>query len=129
MSKEHLENEEMNNAAAAAKASASTENGAADAAPDAPNMQGYTVVDVDDKLRQLFDEIFNDDFMKANTNFDNFEGFKYSSAVIVNWTTDQMIYADYLMDGFVRESTRFQSWDEMVKTAADERFAIPGKDK
>lgn len=35
-----------------------------------------------------------------------------------------MVYAQLLMDNFVKESTRFHSWDEMVKTAADQKFGI-----
>ena len=81
-------------------------------------MQGYVYVEVNDKLRQLLNTIFTDEFMKANTNFENFEGFQYSSAVITNWKSDHM------MDNFVKESTRFHSWDEMVKTAADQKFGI-----
>ncbi len=86
---------------------------------------GYVYVNMDDRTRTLLGEIFTDEFMQANTSFDNFEGFQYSSAVITNWKSDRMVYAKLLMDGFVRESTRFSSWDEMVKTAADERFGKP----
>ena len=85
-------------------------------------MQGYVYVDMDEKTKWLLAEIFTDEFMKENTNFDNFEGFQYSSAVIANWKSDRMVYAKLLMDNFVQESTRFQSWDEMVMAAADARF-------
>lgn len=85
-------------------------------------MNGYECVDMNDKLRKLLDMIFTDDFIKKNTNFENFKSFRYSSAVIANWDADQMIYSRVLMDHFVNESTRFKTWDEMVRTAADERF-------
>ena len=85
-------------------------------------MEGYVYVNMDDGLRGLLAEIFTDEFMRKNTNFENFEGFQYSSAVIVNWNAEKMVYAQLLMDNFVKESTRFSSWDEMVKTATDERF-------
>ena len=85
-------------------------------------MDGYVVVEVDAKLRSLLETIFTDEFMKKYTNFDNFEGFQYSSAVITNWKADQMVYAKLLMDNFVQESTKFNSWDEMVQVAADEKF-------
>lgn len=85
-------------------------------------MDGYVYVEVDDKLRSLLHTIFTDDFMQENTNFHNFEGFQYSSAVITNWKSDHMVYAKLLMDNFVKESTQFSSWDEMVKVAADARF-------
>ena len=85
-------------------------------------MDGYVVVEVDAKLRNLMETIFTDEFMKEYTNFDNFEGFRYSSAVITNWNADQMVYAQLLMDSFVQESTKFSSWDEMVQVAADLKF-------
>ena len=60
--------------------------------------------------------------MEENTNFSSFEGFQYSSAVITNWKADKMVYAQLLMDNFVKESTRFSSWEEMVHAAAEQRF-------
>ncbi|MCR5468339.1 MAG: hypothetical protein K6F37_05195 [Lachnospiraceae bacterium] len=90
-------------------------------------MEGYVYVEVDEKLRHLLNEIFSDEFMQENTNFSNFEGFQYSSAVITNWKSDQMVYAKLLMDNFVKESTRFESWDEMVMAATDAKFGKPKK--
>ena len=85
-------------------------------------MDGYVYVDMDEDFRKLLERIFNDEFMKKHTNFDNFEGFKYSSAVIANWNAEKMVYAQLLMDNFVKESTEYSSWEEMVKAAADEAF-------
>ncbi len=85
-------------------------------------MDGYVAVEMDEEFRNLLQTIFTDEFMKENTNFENFEAFQYSSAVIANWKAEQMVYAKLLMDGFVQESTRFQTWDEMVMAAADARF-------
>lgn len=85
-------------------------------------MDGYVSVEMDEKFRLLLQTIFTDEFMKANTNFENFEAFQYSSAVIANWKADKMIYAQLLMDGFVQESTKFKSWEEMVRAATDARF-------
>ena len=82
-------------------------------------MEGYVYVDMDQKLRNLLNAIFTDEFMEENTNFSNFEGFQYSSAVITNWKADKMVYAQLLMDNFVKESTRFSSWEEMVHAAAE----------
>lgn len=86
---------------------------------------GYAYVEMDEKLRKILDMIFDDSFMQENTNFENFEAFQYSSAVITNWKSDQMVYAKLLMDGFVKESTRFETWDEMVRAAADAKFGAP----
>lgn len=85
-------------------------------------MQGYVTVEMDEELRKLLDTIFTNEFMQENTNFENFEAFKYSSAVIANWNKERMVYAQLLMDGFVKESTKFETWDEMVRAAADARF-------
>lgn len=73
-------------------------------------------------LVRLLEDIFTDAFMREHTRFDSFEGFRYSSAVMVNWTADTLIYSRLLPDSFVRESTQFASWDEMVRAAAEARY-------
>lgn len=85
-------------------------------------MAGYVSVEMDARLRELLEEIFDEAFMRANTNFDSFEAFRYSSAVIADWNAPRMVYAELLMDGFVRESTRFASFAEMVQAAADAKY-------
>lgn len=75
----------------------------------------------DDK--KLLAEIFTDEFMQAKTNFKTFEGFQFSSAVFVNWKSDIMVYNEEVLDNFVRESTKFSSWEEMVCVAVDQAFA------
>lgn len=85
-------------------------------------MEDYVFVPADARFRSLLEQIFTEDFMCKNTNFKSFEAFKYSSAVITNWNADQMVYSKILLDGFVRESTRFTTWDEMVIEATDEKF-------
>lgn len=82
----------------------------------------FQYVDYPQELKNLMVQIFDDAFMQANTRFQSFEGFRYSSAVFVNWNSDQLIYDDALLDRFVQESTRFSSWNEMVQTATDLRF-------
>jgi len=57
--------------------------------------------------------------MRENTRFTSFEGFRYSSAVFVNWNADQMVYDEAVFNNFVKESTRFSTWDEMIRTASD----------
>ena len=91
-------------------------------------MQGYVYVEMDSKTRELLNEIFTDEFMKENTNFDNFEAFQYSIAVIANLKAERMVYAELLMDHFVQESTRFSNWTQMVMAAADQRFESPSAD-
>ncbi|MCF0144336.1 MAG: hypothetical protein HUJ79_04410, partial [Firmicutes bacterium] len=65
-------------------------------------MNDYVVIDTDEKFRELLNTIFSDEFMKKYTEFDNFEGFKYSSAVMANWDSDQMIYSQTVFDNFVK---------------------------
>ena len=86
------------------------------------DVKGFDVVPNTAELRQILKEIFSDEFMKAHTNFDSFDIFKFSSAVICNWEKDPLIYSRYLLDHFVRESTEFDSWDRMIRVAADEKY-------
>ena len=73
----------------------------------------YVPMSPDDK--KLLEMIFTDEFMQAETNFEAFRDFQSSSAVFTNWKSDIMVYNEEVFDGFVRESTRFTSWDEMVR--------------
>ena len=74
------------------------------------------------ELVRLLEDIFTDEFMQKHTKLENFEAFRYSSAVMVTWDSPRLVFSKTLLDGFVRESSEFDSWDEMVKTASDERF-------
>lgn len=82
----------------------------------------FVYVDCDEKLRKLMAEIFSDEFMQSHTRFQSFEAFRYSSAVFVNWSASQMVYDERVFDNFVRESTDFSSWNDMVERAADACF-------
>lgn len=84
----------------------------------------YVVVEADEEFKRLLGIIFTDNFMRKNTRFNNFEAFKYSSAVMTNWNSDQMIYSQSVFNNFVKESTDFNTWEEMVKKATDERFSL-----
>ena len=84
--------------------------------------QGYVLLDNAPELMRLLEDIFTDSFMQEHTRFDNFEDFQFSSAVILNWKADTLVYAPLLLDAFVKESTRFGSWDEMVRTATQLRY-------
>ncbi|HJB81164.1 hypothetical protein [Flavonifractor plautii] len=82
----------------------------------------FQYVDYPQEMKDLLSRIFSDAFMQTHTRFQSFEGFRYSSAVFVNWNSDQLIYNEALLDRFVQESTQFSSWEEMVRTAADQCF-------
>ena len=73
------------------------------------------------ELVRLLEDIFTDEFMQKNTRHESFESFRYSSAVFMNWNAESITYSEALLDGFVRESTDFGSFDEMVRAAVDER--------
>ena len=42
--------------------------------------------------------------------------------MVVNWKADTLIYAPPLLDAFVKESTDFATWDEMVRSATGLRY-------
>ena len=85
-------------------------------------MQGYVVLGDAPALMKVLEDVFTDEFMQANSRFESFEGFQFSSAVMVNWKADTIVYAPLLLDAFVKESTRFGDWDEMVRTATQLRY-------
>lgn len=84
---------------------------------------GFTCVEYSPELKQRFTEMFNDDFMQKHTNFRSFDSFRFSSAVIVNWNAEELMYYESLMDSFVKESTVFDTWNDMVCRAADLRYS------
>lgn len=89
----------------------------------------YVRVRNDEKLKNLLQEIFTDEFMFQYTNFETFRYFKYSSAVICNWEAETMIYDEDLLNLFVKESTDFFTFEEMVKKATDLRFGTKAEAK
>lgn len=82
----------------------------------------FVYVDYPPEFQELLGKIMNDAFMAENTQFQSFEGFRYSSAVFVNWNASQLVYNEEVFNNFVKESTRFESWDEMVRCATDQYF-------
>lgn len=84
---------------------------------------GYEYVDFPPEFRALLEKIFHEDFMRKHTRFESFEAFQYSSAVFVNWKSDQLVYSRTVFDNFVKESTNFTSWEEMVKIGTDSYFS------
>ena len=84
--------------------------------------RGYVFLDNAPELMKLLEDIFTDEFMQQHTRFESFEGFQFSSAVILNWKADTIVYAPLLLDSFVKESTQFADWDEMVRSATSLRY-------
>lgn len=91
--------------------------------------EGWETVQNTQELQKLLSEIFSDEFMQTHSRFKNFAGFRYSSAVIVNWDAEVLVYPILLLDNFVKESTDFSSWDEMVRAATNQRFQNQAHDK
>ena len=87
---------------------------------------GWEKVPNTPELRELLTDIFSDEFMQEHTRFENFAGFRYSSAVIASWDSEELVFPTLLMDNFVKESTDFSSWEEMVRAATDLRFPTKG---
>ena len=83
----------------------------------------FIKVEATPQLRKHINTIFTDEFMRENTNFTCFMDFQSSSSVFLNWNSYLWVYNEEVFDGFVKESTRFSSWEEMVKTATDKAFA------
>lgn len=86
-----------------------------------PNAEFIRIENAQQTVARLKD-IFTEQFMQEHTHFQSFEGFRYSSAVFVNWDCDTLIYSPRLLDQFTRESTEFTCWEDMVRTAADLRY-------
>ncbi|MCR4710330.1 MAG: hypothetical protein K5653_08765 [Clostridiales bacterium] len=85
-------------------------------------LNDYVSYNNDEQFKKILNDIFTDEFMQKHTKLENFEAFRYSSAVMCTWDSPRLVFSKTLLDGFVRESTDFDSWDEMVMTASDERF-------
>ena len=76
-----------------------------------------------DELKWLLESFFTDEFMLENTNFESYKAFRYSSAVFVNWNAEELIYDAENLDNFVKESTKFSSWNEMVHAGVDKKLS------
>lgn len=83
--------------------------------------------DVQRKAEQLdgehsvsFAELFQDEFMLRNTDFPSVHAMFEASGFRVDTTEDFAAIPEEEWDEFVRERTRFSSWDEMKGAAVQE---------
>jgi len=80
------------------------------------------VIEDGKKVLTLLKEVFTDSFMHTYTRHQDFDSFRFSSMVFLNWDAERLIYDPALLDRFVQESTDFQNFDDMVRQAADEKY-------
>ena len=67
-------------------------------------------------------ELFHSEFMLLNTDFDSIEAMFAASGYDVKSQEDFAAIPDEPWDIFVPERTRFQSWREMLSSAAKDYF-------
>jgi hypothetical protein len=65
-----------------------------------------------------FDELFNDEFMLRNTDFDSVAAMFAASGYKIESADDFKAIPDEPWDDFIRNRTRFASWQEMKEAAA-----------
>lgn len=68
----------------------------------------------------LLAELFHDEFMLRNTDFSSIDSMLEASGYKIESNDDFANIPNEEWDAFVRESTRFASWDEMKSAAAQE---------
>src|SRR5262245_2353208 len=75
---------------------------------------------VDGKHSVPFNELFTDEFMMLNTEFQSMELMLSASGFKVERQEDFAAIPDDQWDAFVREHTRFGSWKDMSAAAGNE---------
>lgn len=70
-----------------------------------------------------FPELFNSIFMGKHTDHASIEALIEASGYKVESAEDFKAIPDADWDDFIRKATRFSSWEQMQKTAAEEYFA------
>jgi hypothetical protein len=68
-------------------------------------------------------ELFHDEFMLRNTEFPSVETMLEASGYKIESNEDFAVIPDEEWDAFIRERTRFASWDEMKNAASQEWVA------
>jgi hypothetical protein len=76
--------------------------------------------ELDGKHQVSFDNIFTNSFMRKYTSVSNFDEFLTAGGFEVNSEEDFEAIPDDDMDNYVRKSTEFSSWQEMLNTAGEE---------
>lgn len=69
------------------------------------------------ETRDELEALFNEDFMRQNTNLASFEEFRFSSAVFVNWNAKFIVTSREALDCCVKGKTRFNTWEAFYQAA------------
>ncbi|MFS1663321.1 hypothetical protein [Streptococcus sp. zg-JUN1979] len=70
-----------------------------------------------------FDEVFTKQFMVKNTSFENIHDFLLASPEHISTPEEFDNSDETILDNFVSEQTKFNSWEEMLGTGVEELFA------
>ncbi|MNW61637.1 hypothetical protein D3C74_397090 [compost metagenome] len=70
-----------------------------------------------------FEELFNESFMEKYTSFTNFNDFLVAGNFVVNSKEDFEAIPDDVFDTYIRDSTQFESWNEMQEEAVGDYVA------
>lgn len=79
--------------------------------------------DLEKEKHVSLDALFTKEFMTKNTPFKSFDAFLESGNFIVNSTEDFEAIPNEDMDKHVANTTRFNSWDDMLGEAGSEYAA------
>lgn len=72
------------------------------------------------KHEVTFDVLFNDNFMKEHTNFNSFNEMLKNSGFKVETQEDFKVIPDDKWDEYIKQNTKFNTWQEMGQTAQRE---------
>jgi hypothetical protein len=75
---------------------------------------------LDGEHQVTLDQMFHPLFMLENTSYGSIEEFFEASPFAVKSQEDFEAIDESAFDGYVRDKTRFQSWDEMKQVAVEE---------
>ena len=79
--------------------------------------------ELDGEHEVSFEELFSDAFMRKYTDYGSIDKLVEASGFKVQSQEDFAAIPDDEWDAFIRKSTRFSSWKEMMETATSEYVA------
>jgi hypothetical protein len=79
--------------------------------------------DLESTKEVSFGVLFNSSFMRTYTNFESFDELLTAGGFVVNNQDDFKAIPDDEFDSHVRNTTKFDSWQQMLNTAT-EKFVV-----